>query len=165
MNDPNERASLTRMQQPLPALIVDVREPGGLEAAVHGALCAAGLRQESVAIFLVPLGVTPPWSTVAALRDSSEALEGLVIDTRAHEVFLHGRAVLLTVKEFALLSYLYEHRGALITRDKLLRDVWGESYRGGARTVDVHIRRLRAKLGADWFETTRGIGYKFRRRR
>ena len=43
--------------------------------------------------------------------------------------------------------------------------VWSESYRGGARTVDIHIRRLRAKLGVDWFETIRGVGYKFRRRR
>jgi Transcriptional regulatory protein, C terminal len=58
-----------------------------------------------------------------------------------------------------------EHgRGVVISREELLRDVWGERYGGGARTVDIHIRRLRAKLGAQWFETTRGIGYKFRRR-
>jgi len=161
-----EGTSLTRLQDPLPALIVDVREPGGLEAAVHNALGAAGLHHEIVAIFLVPLGVTPAApSAVVWDRGPSEIFEGLVIDTRGREVFLHGLAVQLTTKEFALLRYLYERRGAVIAREELLRDVWGESYRGGARTVDIHIRRLRAKLGADWLETTRGVGYKFRRRR
>jgi DNA-binding response OmpR family regulator len=165
-NDQNQGASLSRLQEPLPAIVVDVREPGGLEAAVHDALGAAGLGQEIVAIFLVPLGVTAPsWSTVVSQSRPSEVVEDLVIDPSAHEVLLRGQAVQLTMKEFALLRYLYERRGAVITREKLLRDVWGEGYRGGARTVDVHVRRLRAKLGADWFETTRGVGYKFRRRR
>ena len=88
-----------------------------------------------------------------------------MIDALGHEALLHGQSVPLTVKEFALLHYLYERRGAVITRDELLRDIWGIRYRGGTRTVDIHIRRLRAKLGSEWFETTRGVGYKFRRRR
>jgi two-component system alkaline phosphatase synthesis response regulator PhoP len=69
------------------------------------------------------------------------------------------------MKEFALLQYLYERRGILVSREELLRDVWGGSYHGGPRTVDIHIRRLRAKLAADWFETVRGLGYRFRRAR
>jgi DNA-binding response OmpR family regulator len=165
MSDQNESASLARLlQDPLPPVVVDVRDPGGLEAAVHAALQAAGLRQEMVAIFLVPLGSTlPSWSTRISEHSPSEVSEGLVIDSRAHEVFLHGQAVQLTAREFALLRYLYDRHGAVITRAQLLKEVWGESYAGGARTVDVHIRRLRGKLGADWLETTRGVGYRFRR--
>ena len=98
-------------------------------------------------------------------RSASEVVESLVIDVHGHEVFLHGQPVPLTAKEFAVLRYLYERRGAVVTRGQLLREVWSESYRGGARTVDIHVRRLRAKLGTDWIETIRGTGYKFRRRR
>jgi DNA-binding response OmpR family regulator len=161
----SESALVTRPQDPLPAFVVDVREPGGVEAAVQGALQAAGLRQEMVAIVLIPLGATPA-STLARISDLApkEAGDGLMIDVRAHEVFLHGQPVPLTAREFALLHYLYERRGAVVSRKELLRDVWGESYGGGARTVDIHVRRLRAKLGAAWFETIRGVGYKFRRR-
>lgn len=161
-----ESVLLTRPQDALPAVVVEMGEPGGLEAAVQGALEAAGLRQGMVAIVLVSLGETPPsWSTRISVLGSSEAGEGLVIDTLAHEVRLHGQPVALTLRESALLHYLYERRGALVSREELLRDVWGGGYHGGSRTVDIHIRRLRAKLGADWFETTRGIGYKFRRAR
>jgi DNA-binding response OmpR family regulator len=166
MDNQAEGTSLTTLQEPLPALIVDAREPGGIEAAVQHALGAAGLRRDTIAIFLVPLGVTPAtWSTVALERSLGEVVENLVIDIRAHEVFLHGQLVQLTTKEFALLRHLYERRGAVITRDELLREVWGDSYHGSARTVDIHVRRLRSKLGSAWIETTRGIGYKFRRRR
>jgi DNA-binding response OmpR family regulator len=90
--------------------------------------------------------------------------EGLVVDALAHEVLLHGQLVPVTAKEFALLHYLYERRGIVFTREQLLRDVWGERYRGGPRTVDIHIRRVRIKVGAQWIETIRQVGYKFRRR-
>jgi DNA-binding response OmpR family regulator len=92
------------------------------------------------------------------------AEDGLVVDALAHEVVLHGQHVSMTAREFALLRYLYEHRGVVFTREQLLRDVWGQSYRGGPRTVDIHIRRLRIKLGSEWLETIRQVGYKFRRR-
>ena len=158
-------ALLTRPQDSLPPVVVDVRHPGGLEAAVHGALRAAGLRQEMVAIVLVPLGAAQAsWSTLPLDRGPSDAGDGLLIDALAHEVTLHGHLVQLTVREFALLHYLYERRGVVITRAELLRDVWGDDYGGGSRTIDIHIRRLRSKLGAGWLETTRGVGYKFRRR-
>lgn len=88
---------------------------------------------------------------------------GLVIDRAAHEVTLDGRRVVLTAKEFSLLLFLASHRGKVFTRSSLLAKVWGARYEGGPRTVDIHVRRLRAKLGdALPLETLRGAGYKLR---
>lgn len=85
----------------------------------------------------------------------------IVIDRAAREVLLNGASVTLTAKEFALLAYLCERRGKVVSRDELLRRVWGSRYEGGARTVDIHVRRLRAKLGAALpLATLRGSGYK-----
>jgi DNA-binding response OmpR family regulator len=85
----------------------------------------------------------------------------LVIDRSAHEVSCGGVVVGLTAREFALLAYLGERRGRVVSRDELLRKVWGGGYEGGARTVDIHVRRLRAKLGrALDLRTYRGAGYK-----
>jgi DNA-binding response OmpR family regulator len=70
----------------------------------------------------------------------------IALDTERHTVTNAGRAVTLTAKEFLLLQYLLEHRGRVLSRDLLLGDVWGYSYTGGTRTVDVHVRRLRQKL-------------------
>jgi len=87
----------------------------------------------------------------------------LVVDRAAHEVSVEGRRVALTAKEFALLAFLAAHRGRVHTREMLLARVWGSRYEGGARTVDIHVRRLRAKLGdALPLETLRGAGYKLR---
>jgi len=71
--------------------------------------------------------------------------------------------VTLTAKEFSLLAFLAGHRGRVFTREALLARVWGARYDGGPRTVDIHVRRLRAKLGAALpLETLRGSGYKLR---
>ena len=73
-----------------------------------------------------------------------------------------GDEVKLTAKEFLLLQYLMEHRGRVLSRDLLLTDVWGYSYTGGTRTVDVHVRRLREKLPflAEAIVTVKQFGYK-----
>lgn len=85
----------------------------------------------------------------------------LVIDRAAHDVSVGGMHVALTAKEFALLAYLCERRGKVVSRSELLRRVWGSSYDGGERTVDIHVRRLRAKLGqALPLVTLRGAGYR-----
>jgi DNA-binding response OmpR family regulator len=85
----------------------------------------------------------------------------IVIDRSAREVLQDGASVQLTAKEFALLAYLCERRGKVVSREELLRRVWGARYEGGARTVDIHVRRLRAKLGpALPLATLRGSGYK-----
>ena len=87
----------------------------------------------------------------------------MVIDRAAHDVTLHGRRIVLTAKEFALLAFLATNRGRVFSREALLARVWGARYEGGARTVDIHVRRLRAKLGdALPLETLRGAGYKLR---
>ena len=88
---------------------------------------------------------------------------GLVtVDTDRHLVTCDGRDVRLTAKEFLLLRYLIEHRGRVLSRDVLLSDVWGYTYTGGTRTVDVHIRRLREKLPmlAGAIVTVKQFGYK-----
>jgi two-component system alkaline phosphatase synthesis response regulator PhoP len=89
----------------------------------------------------------------------------LVINTESHEVKLGGRTLELTLKEFDLLRVLAENRGRVMTRDQLLDKVWGFEYIGETRTVDVHVRYLRKKLGDEdnegkYIQTIRGMGYK-----
>lgn len=85
----------------------------------------------------------------------------LVVDRSAREVRASGRPVALTAKEFALLVCLCENRGKVKSREQLLSRVWGPSYDGGPRTVDIHVRRLRMKLGSALpLVTLRGSGYK-----
>ena len=88
----------------------------------------------------------------------------LTIDEGTYTCRLKGRALDLTFKEFELLKYLAQHPGRVFTRAQLLQEVWGYDYYGGTRTVDVHVRRLRAKLGAEHEQligTVRHVGYKF----
>ncbi len=91
--------------------------------------------------------------------------EGVTIDAANYEVAVDGEIVDLTYKEFELLKALATNRGRVMTRDVLLDRVWGYDYFGGTRTVDVHIRRLRAKLGKyeSLIETVRNVGYRFKK--
>jgi DNA-binding response OmpR family regulator len=102
---------------------------------------------------------------LAAEGDSELVRSGdLVIDPATYSVRLKGRPLDLTYKEFELLKFLAQHPGRVFTRDQLLREVWGYDYFGGTRTVDVHVRRLRAKLGSEYesmIGTVRQVGYKF----
>ena len=79
-----------------------------------------------------------------------------------HEVKVEGETVILTYKEFELLCLLFRHQGIVLTRDQILTKIWGYEFDGESRTVDVHIRTLRQKLGpaGDYIETVRGVGYK-----
>ncbi len=89
----------------------------------------------------------------------------LVVDTERYEVRVAGKKVLLTYKEYQLLLLLGSNPGKVYTRDKLLSEVWGYDYFGGTRTVDVHIRRLRAKLedaNHSFIETIWNVGYRFK---
>jgi DNA-binding response OmpR family regulator len=91
---------------------------------------------------------------------------GIVLDITAHEARLNGRLIALRPKEFDLLEYLMRHPGQVLTREMILDAVWGYSYGGETRTVDVHIRWLREKLEADpghpvHILTVRSVGYKF----
>lgn len=96
---------------------------------------------------------------------TSEIRNGdLVVDETTYSARLRGRSLDLTYKEFELLKYLAQHPGRVFTRAQLLQEVWGYDYFGGTRTVDVHVRRLRAKLGSDYeslIGTVRNVGYRF----
>ncbi|MBT9777420.1 response regulator [Clostridium sp. MCC353] len=84
------------------------------------------------------------------------------VDVIRHTVHVSGEAVNLTYKEFELLCYLMENEGIVLSRDQLLSKIWGYDFDGETRTVDVHIRTLRQKLGTggNYIETIRGVGYK-----
>jgi len=99
----------------------------------------------------------------AAHRQHTARVGDLLIDEDTYIVRLRGRPLDLTYREFELLRYLVAHPGRVFTRGQLLQEVWGYDYFGGTRTVDVHIRRLRAKLGPEHEQligTVRGVGYK-----
>ena len=89
-------------------------------------------------------------------------VDGLVINLATYQVSINGEPIDFTYLEYALLSFLANHPGRTFSRDALLQRVWGFDYYGGSRTVDVHVRRIRAKLGPDLaerLETVRGVGY------
>jgi DNA-binding response OmpR family regulator len=88
----------------------------------------------------------------------------VVVDDATYTARLGGRALDLTFKEFELLKFLAQHPGRVFSRQQLLQEVWGYDYFGGTRTVDVHVRRLRAKLGPEHetlIGTVRNVGYRF----
>ena len=89
---------------------------------------------------------------------------GIALDTERHRASVNDEPVTLTATEFRLLEDLLRHSGAVRTREQLLNAVWGYSFEGYARTVDTHVRRLRAKLGAASavVETVRGVGYRLK---
>ena len=88
---------------------------------------------------------------------------GIVIDKAAHEVSIDGKIVELSYKEFELLNYFMENKGIALSREKILNNVWNYDYFGDARTIDTHVKKLRAKMGTkgEYIKTIWGMGYKF----
>lgn len=120
-----------------------------------------------------PFGMMEMLARVRALirrqstKDPERAMSVLkigkvVLDTVKHRVTAKGEEVVLTLKEYEVLRYLMENPGVVLTREKLLERVWGYTFDGGSRTVDVHIRTLRSKLGdcGEIIDTIRGVGYR-----
>lgn len=117
-----------------------------------------------------PFGMMELVSRVkAVLRRSSKGPEqeiyvvkGVSLNVKKHEVTVDGETVSFTLKEFELLEALMKNQNVVLTRDQLLGDIWGYDFDGETRTVDVHIRTLRQKLGekGDIIETVRGVGYR-----
>ena len=100
----------------------------------------------------------------SSANDGLISAGGIVIDDAAYSVMLDEEPLDLTYTEFELLKYLVQHPGRVFSREHLLADVWGYDYYGGTRTVDVHVRRLRAKLGPEHealIGTVRNVGYRF----
>ena len=95
-------------------------------------------------------------------EDNGMVVGDLSVNKTRHEVLVKGLPVTLTLKEFELLCLLMENKGKVLTRDQLLNSIWGYEFDGENRTVDVHIRTLRQKLGScgEYIETVRGVGYK-----
>ena len=100
--------------------------------------------------------------TAPAADERVYTLGKLSVNPLKHTVTLDGAAVSLTLKEFELLTYLFKNQGNVLTRDQILQEIWGYEFDGENRTVDVHIRTLRSKLGecGELIETVRGIGYR-----
>ena len=113
-----------------------------------------------------PFGMMELVSRIKAVlrRSGRSSLEngGVRLNIKRHEVTVDGKPVALTLKEFELLERLMRNKNIVLTRDQLLGDIWGYDFDGETRTVDVHIRTLRQKLGdkGDLIETVRGVGYR-----
>jgi DNA-binding response OmpR family regulator len=105
------------------------------------------------------------WKTATFGSDEVIKVDELVIDMAGYEARLGARKLDFTHQEFELLRFLAQNRGRVYTREQLLQKVWGYEYGGGTRTVDIHVRRVRAKLGVTaggLIETVRNVGYKMR---
>jgi DNA-binding response OmpR family regulator len=112
----------------------------------------------------IRLALAPKEEATEPDREARIDSGNLVIDPVGYTAKLQGQTLDLTYKEFELLRYLAQHAGRVFTRTQLLQEVWGYDYYGGTRTVDVHVRRLRAKLGPEndqLIGTVRNVGYRF----
>lgn len=118
-----------------------------------------------------PFGMMEMVSRIRAVlrrvNSSSEPVvenSGIRMDASRHEVLVDGEPVVLTLKEYDLLYLLLSHPGIVYTRDQLLNHIWGTEYDGETRTVDVHVRTLRQKLGnaGRHIDTVRGVGYRYK---
>jgi len=136
------------------SMLSDFRLPVQVKSdfVVHGATqdeCAARIRQML-------------WPGNESSATDFISIDSMTINLATYQVQVNGDPLDLTYLEYALLAFLVTHPGRTYSRDALLRRVWGFDYYGGSRTVDVHVRRVRAKLGpelAQRLETVRGVGY------
>jgi two-component system, OmpR family, alkaline phosphatase synthesis response regulator PhoP len=105
------------------------------------------------------------WTKSGIWSDNTLRADDLMMDLANYKVYVAGRPIDLTYKEYELLRFLATNRGKVFTREALLSRVWGYDFYGGARTVDVHIRRLRSKIEDRthvFIETVRNVGYRFK---
>ncbi|HYN66215.1 MAG TPA: response regulator transcription factor [Ornithinibacter sp.] len=177
---------------PADVVIVDARRELAMAKSLCRVICTTGISIPLLVVVTEGglAGITSDWGIDDVLLDTAGPAEvearlrlavgrtveaavdeggpittgALVIDEATYSVRLRGRVLDLTYKEFELLKYLAQHPGRVFTRSQLLQEVWGYDYFGGTRTVDVHVRRLRAKLGTDYevlIGTVRNVGYRF----
>nr|WP_269465031.1 MULTISPECIES: response regulator transcription factor [Glutamicibacter] len=144
-------------------LVVSEGALGILNSEWHAAdfLLPSAIPAELDARIRLMLATNP---NTAPAPEPAENTSGLRIDELSYTARIDNRMLDLTYKEFELLKYLAQFPGRVFTREQLLHEVWGYDYYGGTRTVDVHVRRLRAKLGTDHEQligTVRNVGYRF----
>ena len=162
IEDPERRLrEATRIAQDTGVPVIAVIEPADLRLIASAADIADFLisppTAEELLARLTRVSSEPEPSEILGYGD-------LELNTATYQATLGGRPADLTFMEYELLRYFVEHRGRVWSREQLLSAVWGYDYFGGARTVDVHVRRLRAKLGeerASWISTVRSVGYRF----
>ena len=173
-------------------VIVDARRELAMAKSLCRVICTTGISSPLIVVVTEGglAGITSDWGVDDVILDTAGPAEvearlrlavgrtveaavdeggpitagALVIDEATYSVRLRGRLLDLTYKEFELLKYLAQHPGRVFTRAQLLQEVWGYDYFGGTRTVDVHVRRLRAKLGTEYevlIGTVRNVGYRF----
>lgn len=153
-------------------LIAGLAEATGLPILVVAEPAQFPLLEQAQGV--ADLVTTPPDPAELGLRirrllkiageDGLLRYDDLELNPLTYQATLDSAALDLTYMEYELLRYFIEHQGRVWTREQLLSKVWGYDYFGGARTVDVHVRRLRAKLGeerAGWITTVRSVGYRF----
>lgn len=161
----NAAQALSALERPLPVVLC-VTE-GGM-AAVAASWCVDDVVLDSAGPAEVETRLRLACAHAVSAEPETERsvlrAGSVSIDEDSYTVKLAGRPLNLTFKEFELLKFLVQHVGRVFTRQQLLSEVWGYDYYGGTRTVDVHIRRLRAKLGSDHehlITTVRNVGYNF----
>ena len=168
------------------AVVVDAREELAAARSSCQVLAAAGV-EEPVMLLAAPESlsvVSPEWGIDDFILESARPAEwelrlrlliaphahstlssgSIEIDESACTATVDGNQLDLTYTEFELLKFLVAHPGRVLSREELLKNVWGYDYYGGTRTVDVHVRRLRAKLGTEYDQcigTVRNVGYRF----
>lgn len=144
-------------QKPMLLVVSD-----GVIAAVNQEWGATDFILDSASLAEVDVRVRLLLAGKEAAKTPDRIETGLVIDLESYSAKIGGRSLDLTFKEFELLRYLNENPGRVFSREQLLSEVWGYDYFGGTRTVDVHIRRLRAKLGEheSIIGTVRNVGYR-----
>ena len=168
------------------AVVVDAREELAAARSSCQVLAAAGV-EEPVMLLVAPESlsvVSPEWGIDDLILESARPAEwelrlrlliaphahstlssgSIEIDESACTATVDGNQLDLTYTEFELLKFLVAHSGRVLSREELLKNVWGYDYYGGTRTVDVHVRRLRAKLSTEYDQcigTVRNVGYRF----
>ena len=168
------------------AVVVDAREELAAARSSCQVLAAVGV-EEPVMLLVAPESlsvVSPEWGIDDLILESARPAEwelrlrlliaphahstlssgSIEIDESAYTATVDGDQLDLTYTEFELLKFLVAHPGRVLSREELLKNVWGYDYYGGTRTVDVHVRRLRAKLGTEYDQcigTVRNVGYRF----
>jgi len=138
----------------------------GLEVGADDYVTKPYRVRELVARMRAVMRRTPSTEDAAAAGDGAIVVGDVVVDTESHEVRVRGEVVAVPLKEFELLALLMENVGRVLTRSTLIDRVWGFDYVGDTKTLDVHIKRLRAKLEVDpanptTIVTIRGLGYKY----